>query len=215
MTTPTIIADPAPVFPGCPTFGFTVEPNYLVKITSREGGFERRDRKWARPLIKFSGVPLGDRPQADIEDVLYFWHAMGGMSTAFRFKDWSDFKSCRLDATPHATDMPLAVSGDSPSSYRLIKQYTAYGITQEREILRPVGSSVSIANETGTIQTDWTLDESTGLLTIGGSFSGTPTSWGGEFDVWVRFDGQLNPQLSNYLIQNVTVQLAEIRVALP
>lgn len=211
---PTIVHDTSEVFPGCPTFGFVAEPNYLVKITSREGGFERRDRKWARPLTKYTGVPMGDRPQADIEQILYFWHAMGGMWSGFRFKDWTDFKSCRLDASPLATDMPLAASGDSPASFRLIKQYRAGSTIQEREITRPIGSTIHIANEVGATQTAWTLDEKTGLVTIGGGFSGTPTSWGGEFDVWVRFDAQFNPTFSNHNIMNVSVSLAEIRVPL-
>lgn len=214
MTTPTIIADTAERFPICPTFGFVAEPNYLVKITSREGGFERRDRKWARPLIKFTGVPMGDRPQRDVEQVLYFWHAMGGMWSGFRFKDQSDYKSCRLDANPAPTDMPLVVSGDSPSSYRLMKQYVAGSTIQEREIVRPVGSTIRIANEVGVEQHDWTLHEATGLLTKGGTFSGTPTSWGGEFEVWVRFDAQFNPSFSTYQVMNVSVSLAEIRVPL-
>jgi uncharacterized protein (TIGR02217 family) len=210
----TIVADPAECFPVCPTFGFVAEPNYLVKITSREGGYERRQRVWSRPLSKYTGVPFGDQPQADIESILYFWHAMGGMWSGFRFKDWIDYKSCRLDATPAATDMPLEVSGDSPSSYRLIKEYAAGSTIQLREITRPRGSTIMIANNSGEEQSDWTLNEANGLLTIGGGFSGTPLSWGGEFDVWARFDAQFNPAISNYNIMNVSVQLAEIRLPL-
>lgn len=212
-----IVADTSPIFPACPTFGFTSEPEYLVKITAREGGYERRDRKWSRPLIKFTGVPLGDQPQAEIEEVLYFWHAMGGMSSPFRFKDWTDYKSCPLDAAPTAGDQPLVASGDSPPSYRLVKQYVVGSIIQQREILRPDGNTIMIGNETGAPQppSHWSLDESTGLVTIGPGFAGVPTAWGGEFYVWVRFDAQLNPQISNYQIQSVTVQLCELRVPLP
>jgi uncharacterized protein (TIGR02217 family) len=212
----TIVADLAETFPTCPTFGFIAEPNYLVKITAREGGFERRQRLWARPLSKYTGVPTGNQPQDDIEDLLDFWHAMGGMSSGFRFKDWIDFKSCRLGATPHATDQPLVASGDSPASFRLVKQYpTKTGRTiQEREITRPIGSTIAIANETGAAQSAWTLNEATGLVTIGGGFAGTPTSWGGEFDVWCRFDAVFNPSISEHQVMNVTVQLAEIRVPL-
>lgn len=212
----TIVPDLAEVFPNCPTFGFVGEPNYLVKITAREGGYERRQRMWARPLSKYTGVPTGDQPQDDIEDLLDFWHAMGGISSGFRFKDWIDYKSCRLGATPAPTDMPLIASGDSPASFRLVKQYaTKSGRTiQLREIARPIGATIRIANDTGIEQSAWSLDESTGLVTIEGGFAGTPTSWGGEFDVWCRFDAQFNPSITNYEIMNVTVQLAEIRVPL-
>lgn len=213
----TITPDLAEVFPACPTYGFVAEPGWLVKIAAREGGYERRDLKWSRSLRKYTGVPTGDQPQDDIEDILDFWEAMNGFWQGFRFKDWMDYKSCRLRLTPAATDQPLVVSGDSPASYRLVKNYaTKSGRTiQPREILRPIGSTIMIANDTGAVQSAWTLDESTGLVTIDGGFAGTPTSWGGEFDVWCRFDAQFNPTISDYQAMSVTVQLAEIRVPLP
>jgi uncharacterized protein (TIGR02217 family) len=209
----TITPDLAETFPNCPTYGFISEPNYLVKITAREGGFERVQRVWARPLLKFTGVPFGDQPFDDIEDILDFWHAMGGFSTPFRFRDWTDYKSCRLQATPAATDQPLIASGDSPPSWRLVKQYvTKSGRTiQQREITRPIGSTILIANNLGAPQTDWTLNESTGLLVAGGTFTGTPHSWGGEFDVWSRFDAIFNPSISEHQVMNVTVQIAQKR----
>lgn len=210
-----ITADTAAVFPGCPTYGFSSEPNYLVKITAREGGYERRNRIWSRPLFKYSGVPFGDQSQDDIEAIYNFWNAMGGMWSGFRFKDWIDYKSCSLSATPGGRDQPLVSSGDSPASYRLVKQYIAGSFIQEREILRPIGSSILIANEVGTAQTDFSLDESTGLLIKGGGFTGTPTTWGGEFDVWCRFASTFTPSMSNFKIMTATVDLAEIRVPLP
>lgn len=208
-----ITADNSPIFPTCATFGYTAEPNYLVKITAREGGFERRQRVWARPLSKYTAVPLGDRSQDDIEDVLYFWHAMGGMSTAFRFQDVVDFKSCRLSETPDHLDQPMIPTGDSPQSYQLIKEYSVGNITQVRDVQRPKGSSIVVANGSGTLQdpSKWQLDESTGVLTALSGFSGTPSFWGGEFYVWVRFDGQFNPAVSNHKIQNATIQLTELR----
>lgn len=208
-----ITPDPSEIFPMCPTFGFVSEPNYLVKFTPREGGFERTQRVWARPLHDYTGVPSGDQPEDDIEEVLYFWHAMGGMSTRFRFKDWMDFKSCRLGSTPAATDMPILASGDSPPSFRLIKEYRFGNAVQVREVMRPNGATIQIANEVGATvdAADWTLDEATGLLTPGGGFPGVPTAWGGEFFVWVRFNAQFNPAISNYRAQSVTVQLAEKR----
>jgi uncharacterized protein (TIGR02217 family) len=215
MTT-TIIPDTSEIFPACPTYGFNSLPNYLVKITSREGGFERRNRIWSRPLHKYSGTPFGNQFQDDVEAILNFWHAMGGMWSGFRFKDWIDYKSCGLSATPSRLDQPIVNSEESsPATYRLIKQYVAGSMIQQREILRPLGSSILIANEVGALQTDWSLNEATGLLTPGGSFSGTPTHWGGEFYVWCRFDSILNPTIADFKIQSLTVDLAEIRVPLP
>lgn len=209
-----ITPDPAAVFPACiSSYGFVAEPNFLVKIVQREGGYERRQRVWSQSLTKYTSVPTGDQSQEDIFEIYKLWQAVGGMSNAFRFQDQLDYKSCDLGDQPSASDQPLISSGDSPASYRLVKDYTFGPFTQSRYIQRPVGSTIMISNEEGTAQDGdtWTLDESTGLVTIGGGFSGTPSFWGGEFDVWVRFDAQLNPSFSNYQILNVTVQLTELR----
>lgn len=208
-----ITADDAAVFPACPTFGFVAEPNFLVKIVQREGGYERRQRVWSQSLTKYTNVPSGDQAQADIEAIYYLWQAVGGMSNAFRFQDQLDYKSCKLDQTPEATDQIIVPSGDSPASFRLAKNYIFGPFTQTRMIQRPIGDTILVANEEGVPQdsSKWTLNEATGVLTPGETFTGTPTFWGGEFDVWVRFDAQLNPTFSNYRILNVTVQLAELR----
>jgi uncharacterized protein (TIGR02217 family) len=222
---PTIIPDTSPIFPTCPTFGFVSEPQYLVKITAREGGYERRDRKWATPLTRITASPTGDQPQEDIAKLINFWHAMGGLSYAFRVKDYTDYQSCDVGDVPTATDQPLLLSGDSPASYRLVKEYISGSFVQQRYILRPIGSpytdsthsyaGIQIANTLGAPQTHWTLDEATGLLTIGAGFVGTPGFWGGEFYLWMRFDAQLDPQISNHQVMSVTAQLQELRVPLP
>lgn len=209
-----ITADDAPLFPACPTYGFTGGPDFLVKITKREGGFERRQRVWDRPLSSYTAVPLGDQHQDDIEDVYYFWMAIGGTSSCFRFQDQLDYKSCRLSETPEPTDQPLEPR--TGGGYRLIKEYVAGGMTQLRDIQRPIGSTIEIANEVGVAQpgSAWTLDESTGVVTTNGGFSGTPTSWGGQFHVWARFDQPFAPTFSNFKILNASIQLLERRQAL-
>lgn len=209
----TLQADDLPTFPTCPTYGFTVDPVFLVKIVQREGGYERVDRKWEQALRKYDGMPTGDQPQADIEELLYFWLAIGGMAGTFRFKDWTDYKSCRLGETISATDQPFSFESGSPGGYRLIKRYTYGSLTHDRTIYRPVGSTIRVANESGVEQSPstWLLQESTGLLQTLPGFSGTPAAWGGEFDVWCRFNSPFVPQISNHEIQSATVSIIEKR----
>lgn len=208
-----ITADPAPVFPLCPTFGFGVTPNLLVKIVAREGGYERRNRIWRNFLSAYDTTNLGDQRQEDIEQVIDFYKAVGASENSFRFKDWTDFKSCKLNQEPEELDQPIISSGDSPASFRLVKQWIAGPFAQQRIIQRPIGATILIANQDGDLQSaaDWTLDEATGLLSIGGGFSGTPSTWGGEFDYWVRFASAINPVFSNHKIISLTVQLQETR----
>lgn len=208
-----LIPDTAEIFPECPTFGFTSGPRYKVKIVEREGGHERRTRKWSRPLHRYSSVPMGTREDEDIQSVLYFWHAVGGMSTGFRFKDHADFQSCKTYETPTPLDQPFIFEDDSPSGYQLVKTYSIGALEQVREIYKPKGDTIRVANELGVEQpaSAWTLNEGTGLLTPDVSFAGTPTSWGGEFYVYARFDSELDIEIANQRIQACNFSIAEIR----
>lgn len=210
---PTITADTTPRFPICPAYGFSADPFFLVKIIAREGGFELVDRKWSQARRMYDGTPLGDRAQDDIEEVLYFWLAVGGMAGRFRFKDFTDFKSSRLGGTVSPTDQALLELDTSPASYQLVKQYTVGALTHTRTITRPIASTVRVANEVGAEQSDWALDESTGIITPGGAFAGTPTAAGFEFDVLCRFNDSFAPRIVNQEIQNADVSIIEIREA--
>lgn len=202
-------------FPTCPTYGFTSQPDYLVKITQREGGYERRDRKWSQALHTYDGVPLGDRPQADIEAIVNFWHAMGGMAEKFRFKDWADYSSGPLDMDTTPLDQPIIIGDGSPSQFQLNKQYLVGSKITNRTIQFPNGATIRVANEAGIEQASsaWTLEEDTGILTPNGGFVGTPNSWGGEFFVPCRFNGPLKVEISNFKILTLSVSIIEVRPA--
>jgi uncharacterized protein (TIGR02217 family) len=210
-----LIPDTTEIFPACPSFGFTSGPRYKVKIIEREGGHERRTRKWSRPLHRYVSVPVGNRVEEEIQEILYFWHAMGGMATGFRLKDHADFKSCKTHENPTPLDQAFVFYEDSPSGYQLVKIYTYGAVEQIREIYKPKGDTIRVANEFGVEQPDssWTLEEGTGLLTPEGSFVGTPTSWGGEFYVYARFDSELDVAISEQNIQQCDLSISEIRVA--
>lgn len=213
---PEIIPAAFVTFPECPGYGFNSQPQYLVKINTRAGGFERIDARWTRPLSVYTAVPIGDRDEEQIQSILYFWHAMGGRGTAFLIKDWLDYKSCPVQNDVTALDQPLEVVTllDATTAYQLTKIYSVGALTQIREITQPVGSTIVIANASGVEQEDYILDESSGILKPGPSFTGTPNSWGGEFNVAVRFDSELSIQVADKLIQSVTFTLREKRIAL-
>jgi uncharacterized protein (TIGR02217 family) len=195
----------SPRFPGCPSFGFTSDPEYRVVITRRASGVEKRNRGWLRPLVKLT-VTVGPRNEADIQVLLEFWHACGGQARAFRVKDHADYKSCQVQLTPTVLDQPLVEIPDSPGIYQLTKRYQ-YGVDengdpvyQDRDIYKPVSGTVLLSG-------GGTVDYTNG--TVIGSSGGT---WGGEFDVPMRFDSNFPIELENQRIESVTFALTEVRM---
>lgn len=201
-----------PRFPGCPSFGYTSEPMYRVTVVATTGGYERRNRHWTYPLHRFT-MTVGPRLQAEIAELLEFWHAVGGRAYGFRFHDYVDFKSCQIQDTPTSIDQPLVISPAASSGvYQMIKVYTAGVLSQVREITKPVAGTIMVADN-GVLKTegvDWTLDDTTGLVTINFSPAGA-LSWGGEFDVPVRFDSELPVEIVNKNIHSVQFLLMELR----
>jgi uncharacterized protein (TIGR02217 family) len=212
-----VVDDTLPIFPGCPTFGYTMQPDYLVKIVAREGGFERRDLKWNTPLHRYATVPLGNQDQVDIEQAVAFWHAVGGRAMAFRFMDWADYTSGSLgeSSNPLVTpfDQPLDVAPLSPNEYQMVKVYWAGSLSRTRPIFKPIGATVKVANEFGAEQSPstWVVNEGDGTIIPIGGFTGIPATWGGKFYVQVRFDSDLVVNLSEHLIQSVSFVLQEVR----
>lgn len=213
-----VIASLLPTFPTCPGYQFTSRPTYLVSTVTRRGGYERRDRKWSEPLHVYDGVPFGERPWADIAAIAEFFHAMGGTAGRFRFKDWADYKSCRIDGTISAADQPFLFTPGSPGGYQLVKRYIAAGgssgsIVTTRTIRHPIGSTIRVSNQSGVEQdpSTWTIEEDTGFLVPGGGFTGTPGSWGGEFYVPARFAQDLDVVVSNFEIMSLSCSIRELR----
>lgn len=203
-----------PAFPQCPSFGYSSEPMYSVTPIERASGVETRNRNWAYPLHRFN-CTVGPRAEEDVAELLEFWHAVGGMAYGFRFNDGVDNKSCRINETVSATDCPMTLDTSvSPDAYQLVKRYTFGARTQDRPIYKPIQGTILIADGgvLKTETTDYTVDYSTGLVTLLFSPAGALT-WGGEFDVPVRFDSEFPVELVDRRIQSVSFTLKELRRA--
>lgn len=200
-----------PRFPTCPRFGYTSSPQYSVTISSTVGGVERRNRNWSQPIHTYS-VSVGPKMEAEVQELLEFWHALGGPECGFRFKDQADFQSGRVGTVISSIDQVLVLIPGSPGGYQLQKTYRVGNRAQVRDILKPVQGTILIADN-GVAKTEgsqWILDYATGLLTIFFSPAG-PLTWGGEFDVPVRFDSEFPLELISHQVEQVTFQLRELR----
>lgn len=186
-----------PRFPGCPSFGFTSDPDYRVVVTRTASGFEKRNRSWQMPLTRMV-VTIGPRLEQEIQELLEFYHAVGGMAIGFRVKDYSDYKSCFVNETPTSIDQPL-VAVDA--GHQLVKRYQFGSLTLNRYIYKPVLGTVTFTG-------GGSLDYSTGLVT--GGAGGT---WGGEFDLPMRFDSTFPIEIVSQRIQSVQFALSELRLS--
>lgn len=200
-----------PIFPACPRYGIVASPGYSVTIARMGSGRERRNRNWAQPLNVYS-IQVGPRMEDEIQELLEFWHAVGGTECGFRFRDYADFKSCRVNVGLTAIDQALELIPGSPGGYQLTKTYRAGARAQVRKILKPTVGTVLIAdNGVQKVEgPDWVLDYTTGLLTIFFAPVGQITA-GFEFDVPVRFDSEFPLELASFKVEQVTLQLCELR----
>ena len=192
----------SPRFPGCPSFGFTSDPEYRVVITRRSSGVEKRNRSWAYPLAKII-VTMGPRLEAEIQEVLEFYHAVGGQAMGFRVKDYTDYKSCFVGLDPTSADQPQVDLGGG--IYQLTKRYQ-FGVdednqpvTQDRAIYKPVNGTIVLSG-------GGTIDYATGQVTGGGG------TWGGEFDLPMRFDSGFPIEVVDQRIESVQFALQELRI---
>jgi len=186
---------------------------YDVTVIRRASGHERRNRNWLYPLHRYSAT-VGPRGWDDVQAVLEFYHAVGGRALGFRFSDGNDYKSCQVHEVITALDQPLipTPSGFSPSGYQLIKRYSAGSRNQDRYITKPITGTILLADN-GTAKdegVDWTMDYTTGVVALIFSPVG-PLTWGGQFDVPVRFDSELPVELQNKEIQSASFTLMELR----
>lgn len=200
-----------PVFPLCPRLGKVSTPQYSVTISEVASGFERRNRNWAMPRHIYS-VTVGPKYNEDIDALIEFWHALGGPECGFRFKDWADYKSCRKSATITALDQGVQPIAGSPGGFQLLKTYRAGARAQTRKIVKPVQGTILIADDGGLLTegVDYSLNYATGLADFFVAPSGLVT-WGGEFDVPVRFDSEFPIESMTDTIEQVSFQLKEIR----
>jgi uncharacterized protein (TIGR02217 family) len=130
-----------PPFPSCPKFGATAEPDYSVTVVATAGDWEYRNLNSARSLTKFM-LTVGPGPDLDeeVQELLEYWHAVGGPHIGFRYRNHADYKSCRVRATPTAVDQPLVVIAGS--DFQLTKRAQAGAQYRDRAISKPRGSTI-------------------------------------------------------------------------
>jgi len=177
-------------FPTALSLGSAGGPERRTEIVSLSNGFEERNSPWAQSRRRYD-AGLGMRSLDDLSEVFAFFEARRGQLFGFRWKDWTDFKSCLPSENFGPRDQRFGTGDAVQTVFPLIKNYRSGDFTYERVISKPLEGRVAVALAGDVLQegVHYDVDYTTGLL----SFYVPPPleailTAGFEFDVPVRFD---------------------------
>jgi len=109
-------------FPANLSFGALGGPERRTEIVTLANGFEERNSPWSQSRRRFD-AGLGMRSLDDLAAAVAFFEARQGQLYGFRWKDWTDFKSCAPSQVPTAFDQKIAIGDDEATEFGLVKNY--------------------------------------------------------------------------------------------
>lgn len=202
-------------FPTSLSFGSVGGPERHSDVVTLANGHEERNTPWRHSRRRYdAGVAM--RSLDDIETLIAFFEARQGQIHGFRWKDWTDYKSCDARAEPGIGDQVIANGDDTTAVFQLVKTYRSGGQSYVRPISKPVNGTVRIGLD-GTAQQDgvhYTVDDTTGLVSfVHPPDAGVEITAGYEFDVPVRFDtDRIQTSLASFQAGDVpNVPIIEVR----
>ncbi len=154
-------------------------PIFNTRVVTMASGKEQRVGLNSRGRLKMV-LSEAEMTPTQMDTLVAFYRGHAGQLYGFRVKDWTDYK---------AVNAPL-VNPSPATTLQLTKTYGSGAFAEIRKILKPVAGTVSI-RKNGTLWagTNWSLDTTTGIVTLTGSFaSGDVFDWSGQFDVPMRFE---------------------------
>jgi uncharacterized protein (TIGR02217 family) len=179
-------------------------------------GFEERNSPWAHSRRRYD-AGLGVRSLDDLAEVIAFFEARSGQLYGFRWKDWTDWKSCRPSAAPAALDQEIGVGDGSRREFELSKGYVSGAQSYQRPIRKPVEGTVrvAVAGVEMAVGVDASVDHVSGRVIFASApAEGARVTAGFEFDVPVRFDtDRIRASLAGFSAGEIpSIPVVEVRV---
>ncbi|MGR3270439.1 TIGR02217 family protein [Thalassococcus profundi] len=203
-------------FPASLSFGSMGGPERRTDVVTLTNGSEERNTPWQHARRRYD-AGLGMRSLDDIAELIAFFEARRGQLYGFRWKDWSDFKSCKPSGKVRYDDQVIAIADGVRTEFQLTKIYRSGGVAYQRPITKPVAGTVraGIQSDEQREGFDYEVDTSSGVIT----FAHPPVaeveiSAGFEFDVPVRFDAdRIRTSVASFQAGEVPdVPVVEVRV---
>lgn len=168
-----------PRFPASIAIGATGGPEFFTGVVASRAGFEKRTQYLRYPRQRWDASP-GVETHAQFIELRNFFLACGGRWRAWRFPDQSDFRAA------HSGNELGVVRGITSTTFQLFKRYTIGGLLLERKITKPVAGTVNVLVSGGAAT--FSVDATTGIVTIASAPLVANVTWAGEFDTPMRFD---------------------------
>ena len=177
-------------FPANLSFGSVGGPERRTDVVTLATGHEDRNTPGAQSRRRYD-AGLGLRSLDDIAALIAFFEARRGQLYGFRWKDWSDYKSCLPSGTVGFEDQAVGIGDGARVTFGLQKRYVSGGFEELRPIAKPVAGSLRAG--IGGIElkegVHFDVDTVAGTVTfVDPPDPGAPVTAGFEFDVPVRFD---------------------------
>jgi uncharacterized protein (TIGR02217 family) len=172
----------SPRFPETIGQGAEGGPEYLVDVIELRSGREQRTLIQDLPRQRYT-VSFVNREQSEFETLLAFFRNAKGRAHGFRFKDKFDYQATS------STGIFTLIAGSPSNYYQMYKRYTSGIQTEDRKITKPVSGTITVYDNGSPMGSGYSLDYTTGIALITGG--GGPFTWAGQFDVPVRFGGDI------------------------
>lgn len=199
-------------FPLAIAFHSTGGPMRRTEIVALGSGHEERNAVWANSRRHFD-VGSGIKSLDDLHSVIAFFEARMGRLYGFRFKDFSDWKSCAPGQDVASADQQIGTGDGSQAVFQLTKTYASGVGSWARTIAKPVAGSVRVAVGGSEVTSGWSCDGATGQVTFASPPpTGAAVQAGFAFDCPVRFDSdQLVINLADFAAGEIpSIPLIEI-----
>ncbi len=173
-------------FPLSLAFGASGGPQRFTQITPLTNGAEQRNTPHAHSKRRYN-AGAGIKSLDDLHTLIAFFEARRGQLYSFRFKDPTDFKSCRPSHAISALDQSLGLGDGVQTQFQLVKTYSDALGHYVRPIKTPVENSVRVA--VNGVEVGFEAEPITGRVTLEiAPEQDAVITAGFEFHVPVRFD---------------------------
>jgi uncharacterized protein (TIGR02217 family) len=153
-------------------------PSYTTLKHTGPSHEETRMSLSSRAFRKYT-IDLDPKNTSQMYAIYNFYVAMQGSLHSFRFTDFKDYL---------LTNEPQTLT--TGTSLSLIKTYSGIGATEIRPIQKPQAGTITLQRNAVTFPSsgNWSIDNTTGIITFVTSQIGSTITASGEFDTPVRFD---------------------------